>query len=152
MSDEITVNRKALRDYHVLETYEAGIELRGTEVKSIRNGHLNLQDAFARVENGQVWLYQCDILPYDKASHEQHQARRPRRLLLHKREIFKLIGSANNTGMTLVALKAYWKNQKVKIQLALGKGKAAHDKREDIKKKEAKREVDRTLAALQKRR
>ncbi len=146
MADEITLNRKALRDYHILETLEAGIELKGTEVKSIRQGHLNLQDAFARVDGGQIWLYQCDILPYDKASHEQHEGRRPRRLLLHKKEIAKLHGQSNVKGVTIVALKAYWKNHRVKIQIGLGKGKAAHDKREDIKKKEAKREVDRELA------
>ncbi|MGI8602563.1 MAG: SsrA-binding protein SmpB [Verrucomicrobiales bacterium] len=146
MGEDITVNRKALRDYHVVETVEAGIELRGTEVKSIRQGHLNLQDAFARIEKGQAWLHQCDILPYDKASHEQHEARRPRRLLLHKREINKLYGHVMVKGMALVALKAYWKNGCVKIQLALAKGKASHDKREDVKKKEAGREVQRELA------
>ncbi len=149
---DITVNRKALRDYHVLDTYEAGIELRGTEVKSVRNGHLNLQDAFARVDKGEVWLHQSDILPYDKASYGQHEGRRPRRLLLHKREILKLQGQSHNTGMTLVALKAYWKNHKVKVQIGLCKGKAAHDKREDLKKKEAQRDIDRALAARQRRR
>ena len=152
MGDEITVNRKALRDYHILETIEAGIELRGTEVKSIRQGHLNLQDAFARIEKGQVWLHQCDILPYDKASHVQHEARRTRRLLLHKREIQKLYGHVMVKGVALVALKAYWKDSRVKIQLALGKGKASHDKRDDIKEKEAKREIDRALAHSRKNR
>jgi SsrA-binding protein len=152
MGEEITVNRKALRDYHILETVEAGIELRGTEVKSIRQGHLNLQDAFARIDNGQVWLHQCDILPYDKASHEQHEARRIRRLLLHKREIQKLYGQVMVKGVALVALKAYWKENRVKIQLALAKGKASHDKRDDIKKKEAKREIDRALAHSRKNR
>lgn len=151
MGDEITVNRKALRDYHLLETMEAGIELRGTEVKSIRQGHINLQDAFARIEKGQVWLYQCDILPYDKASHEQHEGRRPRRLLLHKREIQKLYGQVMVKGISLVAIKAYWKNQRVKIQLALAKGKASHDKRDDLRKREAQREIDRELARLRRR-
>jgi SsrA-binding protein len=151
MADEISVNRKALRDYHVLETIEAGIELRGTEVKSIRQGHLNLQDAFARVEKGQVWLHQCDILPYDKASHEQHEARRTRRLLLHKREIQKLYGQVMVKGVALVALKAYWKENRVKILLALARGKAAHDKREAIKKKEARREIDRAMAHARRR-
>lgn len=152
MGDEITVNRKALRDYQILETVEAGIELRGTEVKSIRQGHLNLQDAYARIEKGQVWLHQCDILPYDKASHEQHEARRTRRLLLHKREIQKLHLQVMVKGVALVALKAYWKDSRVKIQLALGKGKASHDKRDDIKEKEAKREIDRALAHSRKNR
>lgn len=151
MGDEITVNRKALRDYHLLETKEAGIELRGTEVKSIRQGHLNIQDAFARIENGQIWLYQCDILPYDKASHVQHEGRRPRRLLLHKREIQKLYGQVMVKGVSLVAIKAYWKNHRVKIQLALAKGKASHDKRDDLRKREAQREIDRELARLRRR-
>lgn len=145
------MNRKALRDYHVVETFEAGIELRGSEVKSIRQGHFNLQDAYARVEKGQVWLYQSDILPYDKASHEQHEARRVRRLLLHKREINKLFGQVMIKGAALVALKAYWKDRRVKIQLALAKGKASHDKREDLKKKEAGREIERELARWSKR-
>jgi SsrA-binding protein len=151
MGEDITVNRKALRDYHVVETFEAGIELRGSEVKSIRQGHFNLQDAYARVEKGQVWLYQSDILPYDKASHEQHEARRVRRLLLHKREINKLFGQVMIKGAALVALKAYWKDRRVKIQLALAKGKASHDKREDLKKKEAGREIERELARWSKR-
>lgn len=152
MGEDITVNRKALRDYHIVESLEAGIELRGTEVKSIRQGHLNLQDAFARVEGGQVWLYQADIRPYDKASHEQHEPRRRRRLLLHRREINRLYGQGMIKGMTLVAVKAYWKNSRVKIQLGLGKGKASHDKREDVKKKEASREVQRELVRWSKSR
>ncbi len=149
---EITVNRKALRDYHLLETYEAGIELKGTEVKSIRQGHLNLQDAFASIKDGQVFLHQCDILPYDKASHEQHEGRRTRRLLLHKREINKLYGQAMVKGVALIAVKAYWKDHRVKIQIALAKGKATHDKRQDLKKREAQREIDRALAGSRRRR
>jgi SsrA-binding protein len=151
MGDEITVNRKALRDYLILETFEAGIELRGTEVKSIRQGHLNLNDAFARIENGQAWLYNCDILPYDKASHTQHASRRARRLLLHKKEIMKLFGHVAVKGVSLVGLRAYWKDQKVKIQLGLGKGKDHRDKREDIKEREAKRDIERELIRRQKR-
>jgi len=151
VGDEISINRKALRDYHILETIEAGIELRGTEVKSIRQGFLNLQDAFARVEKGQIWLHQCDILPYSKASHEQHEARRPRRLLLHKREIQKLFGHVMVKGISLIAVKAYWKEQRVKILLGLGKGKASHDKRDDVKKREADREIQRSLAQHQRR-
>ena len=152
MGEDITVNRKALRDYEIVETFEAGIELKGTEVKSIRQGHLNLQDAFGRIERDQLWLYQGDILPYDKASHEQHEARRPRRLLMHAREISKLHGHVMVKGMALVALKAYWKNGRVKIQLALARGKAHYDRREDLKKREAGREVERELARWSKRR
>ncbi|MFN0129792.1 MAG: SsrA-binding protein SmpB [Verrucomicrobiales bacterium] len=143
---EITVNRKALRDYHLLETFEAGIELKGTEVKSIRQGHLNLQDAFASIKDGQIFLHQCDIRPYDKASHEQHEGRRTRRLLLHKREINKLYGQVMVKGVALVAVRAYWKNHRVKIQLALARGKASHDKRQDLKKREDQRDIDRALA------
>jgi SsrA-binding protein len=121
-------------------------------VKSIRQGHLNLQDAYARIEGGQAWLHQCDILPYDKASHEQHEARRVRRLLLHKREIQRLYGQVMVKGVALVALRAYWKDRRVKIQLGLGRGKASHDKRQDIKKKEARREIDRALAHARKQR
>jgi SsrA-binding protein len=149
---EITVNRKALRDYQVLETFEAGIELKGTEVKSIRQGHLNLQDAFASIKDGQVFLHQCDIRPYDKASHEQHEGRRTRRLLLHKREINKLYGQVMVKGVALVAVKAYWKNHRVKVQLALARGKASHDKRQDLKKREDQRDIDRALAHARRQR
>jgi SsrA-binding protein len=145
-NQDIATNRKALRDYHILATYEAGIELRGTEVKSIRQGHLNLNDAFARIDKGQCWLFQCDILPYDKASHTQHEGRRERRLLLHKKEIVRLYGQAQVKDITIVALRAYWKDQKVKLQIGLGKGKDHHDKREDLKERESKREIAQELA------
>lgn len=145
---EIASNRKAPRDFHILETYEAGLELRGTEVKSIRQGHMNLSDAFARVERGQVWLYGCDIKPYDKASHETHEPRRSRRLLLHKREIMKLDAAAHQKGLTLPVLKAYWKGHRIKIQLAVGKGKNKADQRQDLKEKAENREAARVVAAF----
>ncbi len=107
MSAEIVTNRKALRDYHILETFEAGIELKGTEVKSIRSGLVNLQGSFARLEGGEVFLYDSDIQPYLRASHEQHEPRRRRRLLLHRAEIDKLAGETEQAGRTLVALKMY---------------------------------------------
>ncbi len=150
MGDDIATNRKALRDYFILDTVEAGIQLVGTEVKSIRQGHLNINDAFARIEKGQAWLYECDILPYDKASHTQHIDRRPRRLLLHKKEIERLHGQATIKGNSLVALRAYFKNHRVKILLGVGKGKASHDKREDIKKKEDDREIAREMSRFNK--
>ena len=149
---DIATNRKAPRDYHILEKYEAGIELRGTEVKSIRSGHINLGDAFARIERGQCFLYGCDIKPYEKASHEQHEARRSRRLLLHKNEILKLYAASQQKGLTLVALRAYWKDRRVKIEIAVGKGKTHADQRHDLKKKVETREAQREMARFNERR
>jgi SsrA-binding protein len=152
MSTDISVNRKALRDYHILDRFEAGIELKGTEVKAIRAGLANVNNAFARVENGQVWLYDMDIQAYEKASHEQHEPKRQRRLLLHRREIDKLLGKTQIEGHSLVALRVYWKGPRVKVEIGLGKGKLAHDKRQDIKAKTEKREADRVVASFNKRR
>lgn len=152
MSSDISVNRKALRDYHILDRYEAGIELAGTEVKAIRQGLANVNNAFARVENGQVWLYDMDIQPYAKASFVQHEPKRPRRLLLHRREIEKLIGKTQIEGQALIALRVYWKGHIVKLELALGKGKHAQDKRQDIKEKTEKREADRVVAGFNRQR
>ena len=145
---DIAVNRKAPRDYHILERYEAGMELRGTEVKSIRQGRINISDAFARVEKGQVWLYGCDIQPYDKASHTQHEPRRTRRLLLHKREIDKLTGSSQIKGLALPVLRMYWKDQRVKVELGVGKGKDFADQRQDLKAKVEKREALRVVKSF----
>lgn len=143
---DISTNRKAGRDYHFLEKYEAGIQLKGTEVKSIRLGFMNLNDAFARVDNGQAFLYNCDIRPYERASHEQHEARAPRRLLLHKREIFKLLAATQQKGLTIVATRAYWKNKKVKVELIVGRGKTHRDQRQDIKDRVETREAAREMA------
>ena len=148
---EIATNRKAPRDYHILEKYEAGIELRGTEVKSIRLGKLNISDAFARVDRGQVWLYGCDIQPYDKASHVQHEARRTRRLLLHKREIDKLTGFTHQKGLALPVLRMFWKGQLVKIELGVGKGKNFADQRQDLKKAVELREAQREMSRFNQR-
>ena len=142
MSADISVNRRALHDYHILERFEAGIELKGTEVKSIRGGYANLNQAFARVENGQVFLYDSDIQPYVRASFEQHVAKRPRKLLLHKGEIAKLFEASNVAGHTLVALRMYWKNAMVKVEIAIAKGKESRDKREDLKHRAVKREMN----------
>jgi SsrA-binding protein len=152
MSADIVTNRKALRDYHILESLEAGIELKGTEVKSIRSGLVNLQGSFARIEGAEMFLYDCDIQPYLRASHEQHEAKRRRRLLLHRMEIDRLAGETEQTGRTLVALKMYWKKGRVKVQLGVGKGKVASDKRADLKKRVQEREVERVLAGLQRKR
>jgi SsrA-binding protein len=151
MSAEISVNRKALRDYHILERFEAGMELKGTEVKSIRAGHANINNAFARVENGQVFVYDVDIQTYAKASFEQHEPKRGRRLLLHKQEIDRLFGQTQIKGHTLVALRMYWKDARVKIEIGVGKGKESVDKRQDLKDKATKRETDREVARFNKR-
>ena len=151
MAAEITTNRKALRDYHILERFEAGVELKGTEVKSIRGGFVSLQGAFARVHEGNFCLYEASIQPYERASHEQHEAKRIRRLLLHKSEIDKLSGEIERSGRTVVALRMYWKKGLVKVELGLGKGKDAGDKRSDLKKRVADREMDRAVADFQRR-
>lgn len=146
MGAEISANRRATHDYQIIDRYEAGIELKGTEVKSIRGGYANLNQAFARVEKGQVFLYGMDIQPYLKASFEQHEAKRGRRLLLHKREILKLFEATNIAGHTLVALRLYWKDARVKVEIGVGRGKVARDKREDLKTHAVKREMDRERA------
>ncbi len=148
---EIASNRKALHEYHILEKFEAGIELKGTEVKSVREGKINLRDAFARVDDGQCLLYGCDIQPYQNASWEKPDPRRVRRLLLHKKEIMRLYGICQVKGHALVALRVYWKGPRVKIEIAVARGKDAGDKREALKGKEAKREMDRELAHFNRR-
>ena len=144
----IADNRKALHDYHVLETFEAGIALLGTEVKGIREGRANLRDAFARVEQGDVWLYNVHINPYSHRGYVDHDPKRRRQLLLHKYEIRKLIGKTVEKGLTLVPLRLYFKRGRVKVALALAKGKQAHDKRETIRRRELDRE---TRAAVKER-
>src|ERR1041385_8261405 len=127
MAAESILNRKALRDFHILERYEAGIELKGSEVKSIRAGKANISDAFGRIENGEAFLYNADIQPYEKASHEIPAAKRVRKLLLHRQEIDKLYGESQVKGSDLVVLNLYWKNGKVKAELGVGHGKLAHE-------------------------
>jgi SsrA-binding protein len=145
----IAENRKAFHDYHILETFETGLVLRGTEVKSIREGRVNLRDSFARIENGEVFVYNLHIQPYSHRGYADHEPLRPRKLLLHAHEIRKLIGKTVERGMTLVPLRMYFKNGKVKIALGLARGKQMHDKRETIKQREAERE---TRAAVKRRR
>jgi SsrA-binding protein len=151
MSDEIVSNRRAFHNYQILERIEAGIELQGTEVKSIRAGLANLSNAFARVENNEVFLYDADIQPYNRASHTQHEPKRRRKLLLHKSEITKLFSASAVEGQTLVALRLYWKNSRVKVELGLGRGKTNIDKRHDLKEKAVKRETDRAMSAFNRR-
>lgn len=148
---EIATNRKAFHDYLIEEKVEAGIELVGTEVKSIRAGHVNLRGSYARVERGEAWVFDLDIQPYERASHEQHEPKRKRRLLLHRREIDQLFGQANVSGRTLVPLRLYWKSGRVKVEIGVGKGKHAADKRGDLKQREAQREAQRTAASFNRR-
>jgi SsrA-binding protein len=145
----IAENRKAYHDYHLLETFEAGIALLGTEVKAIREGRVNLRDSFARVDNGEVFLYNVNISPYSHRGYADHEPLRPRKLLLHRDEIRKLIGKTVERGMTLVAVRMYFKNGRVKVALSLAKGKKDYDKRETIKRRDADRE---TRAAIKSRR
>ena len=144
----IADNRKALHDYHVLETYEAGIALLGTEVKSIREGTVNLRDSYARLEKGEVWLLNMHIGPYSHTGYSGHAERRQRKLLLHAHEIRKLTGRVAEKGLTLVPLDLHFTNGRVKVSLALAKGKQAHDKRETIRRREVDRE---TRAAVKER-
>src|SRR5881409_2476370 len=138
---DILTNPKARRDYHILETVEAGIVLRGTEVKSLRAGKGQISDAFARVEKDEVWLYNAHIDEYSHGNLQNHQPKAPRKLLLHKSEIRKLFGLSSVKGNALFPLAFYWKNGKVKVALAVGKGKVQFDKRDDIKKRDTDREL-----------
>ncbi len=151
MSQDIARNRKALHDFQIVEKFEAGIELKGTEVKSIRAAHVNLRDAFAQVQGNQLFLVGCDIKPYDSASHEQHLPRRMRRLLMHRREIDRIAVKLNEKGLSMPALRMYWKDRKVKVELGLGRGKDRYDKRETLKKKVQDREARREMARFNKR-
>ncbi len=151
MSTEISVNRKALRDFHILEKVEAGVELRGTEVKSIRAGFANLSNAFARIEGGEAFLYDADVQPYAKASFEQHLPKRRRRLLLHRSEIERLLSLSQVKGHTIVALRMYWKGHRVKVELGVGKGKEMADQRADLKERATKREVEREVSSFNRR-
>jgi SsrA-binding protein len=140
---DIVTNSKARRDYHILETFEAGIVLRGTEVKALRAGKGQISDAFAQVEDQEVFLHNAHIDEYSHGNLENHQPKAARKLLLHKSEIRKLFTLASVKGHALFPLSFYWKNGKVKVALAVGKGKAQYDKREDIKRRESDRELKR---------
>ncbi len=138
-------NRRARHDYHILETFEAGLALTGTEVKSLRLGHANLREGYAAVSGGEVFLYNVHISPYEQGNRYNHEPLRPRKLLLHKEEIRRLIGLTREKGLTLVPLRIYFKNGKAKLEIALAKGKKLYDKREDIAKRDVEREMARAL-------
>ena len=141
----VTQNRKARHDYHILSSVEAGLVLWGTEVKSLRLGQANLKDSFARVEHEEVWLHNMYISPYDQGNRYNHDPTRKRKLLLHKTEIKRLIGKANERGLTLVPLKIYFVRGVAKVELALARGKREYDKREDIARRDAQRDIERQL-------
>ena len=144
---DILTNPKARRDYHILDTFEAGIVLRGTEVKSLRAGKGQISDAFARVDSDEVWLHNAHIDEYSHGNLQNHPPKAPRKLLLHKSEIRKLFDLASVKGNALLPLSVFWKNGRVKVTLAVGKGKVQYDKRQDMKKRDADRELKR--AAMQ---
>ena len=137
----IAENRKAFHDFHLLESFEAGLVLLGTEVKAIREGRVNLRDSFARVEDGKVFLYNVNISPYSDRGYADHEPLRRRKLLLHRSEIRKLIGKTVEKGMTLVPVRLYFKDGRVKVSVSLAKGKKDYDKRDTIKKREVDRET-----------
>ena len=141
-------NRKAFHEYEVSDTLECGIVLTGTEVKSLRERTASLEDAYARIQDGELWLVNCDIPEYSMGNKLNHKPKRPRKLLLHRRELNKFAGKATQKGFTLVPLRMYFKNGKAKVEIAVGRGKQVHDKRQDQKKSEAEREMRR---AMQKR-
>ncbi|MDX2060159.1 MAG: SsrA-binding protein SmpB [Gemmatimonadales bacterium] len=146
-TDRIPVarNPRATHDYHILETHEAGIVLTGTEVKSLRQGKASIKEAYGLVRNGEVWLEGMHITPYEQGNRYNHEPVRGRKLLLHRREIERLIGATEQKGCTLVPLELYFKKGRAKVALALGKGKKVHDRREDLKRRIADREMSRAM-------
>ena len=144
---DIAVNRRARHEFHIEETFEAGLALMGSEVKALRAGKANLKDSFGRVENGEVWLWNVHISPYGPASQFGHEPTRTRKLLLHRAEIARLNGKVKERGLTLVALRLYFKNGRAKVELGLARGKKQHDKRDAIREREVRREIDRALAS-----
>ncbi|AOH57042.1 MULTISPECIES: SsrA-binding protein SmpB [Bacillaceae] len=147
---QLAQNKKAYHDFFIEQTFEAGIVLKGTEIKAIRAARVNLRDAFAKIENGEIYLYNMHVSPYEQGNQFNHDPLRTRKLLLHKKEISKLIGETKEAGYTIVPLKMYLKNGFAKVLIGLGKGKKQYDKRDDLKKKEAKRDIERAFRDRQK--
>lgn len=142
---QIAQNKKAYHDYTILETLEAGIVLQGTEIKSIRNGKINLKDGYVKLKDGEAYLWNVHISPYEQGNIFNHDPLRSRKLLLHKKQLTKLVGELKTQGTTLIPLKVYLKDGYAKVLVGLAKGKKQYDKREDLKRKDQKREIDRTL-------
>jgi SsrA-binding protein len=143
----VASNRKARHEYHILDTMEAGMVLKGPEVKSLREGKVGFQDAFARIERGEAWLYSLHISPYEQANRANVDPLRPRKLLLHRHEIRKLVGKVEEKGLTLVPLEIYFRKGYAKVNLALARGKQLHDKREKLKRRTQEREARRAIQA-----
>ena len=143
---DIATNRQASYRYELLDKWEAGMELQGSEVKSMREGGVQIKDAYASVDRGEVWLHNMHIAPYGPAARDGHEPERPRKLLLHRREIERLIGSVAQKGLTLVPTRLYFKNGRAKVEIALGRGKDSVDKRRDLKAKDQRREIQRALS------
>lgn len=141
----VTQNKKAFHDYFILDTYEAGIELKGTEIKSVRLGHVNLKDAFIRFKNDEAFIENMHIAPYEQGNIFNHEPLRNRKLLLHKKQIKKLQREVKENGLTVVPTKLYFNTSKLKVEIALAKGKKLYDKRQDLKAKDAKRDMERAL-------
>jgi SsrA-binding protein len=142
----IATNRKARHDYHIDDTFEAGMVLTGTEIKSIRAGRVNLRDSYATVKEGELWLLNAHIAPYDQGTYANHEPRRPRKLLMHRREINRIAGKLQEKGFTLVPLRLYMKNNLAKVELGLARGKKQYDKRAALRQRETRREIDRAVA------
>ncbi|MDQ0157087.1 SsrA-binding protein SmpB [Robertmurraya andreesenii] len=146
----VAQNKKAYHDYFIEDTFEAGIVLQGTEIKSIRAGRVNLKDSYAQIKNGEIFLFGMHISPYEQGNRYNHDPLRTRKLLLHRKEINKLIGETKEEGYSIVPVKLYLKNGYAKVLIGLAKGKKKYDKREDLKKKEAKRDIERAFRERQK--
>jgi len=143
---DVATNRQARFRYNLLETWECGIALQGSEVKSLRAGTVQLKDGYAAVRDGEVWLHNVHIAPYPAAARDNHEPERPRKLLMHRREIERLIGSTHERGLTLVPTRVYFAGRNAKVEIALARGKDLHDKRRDIKERDQRREIERALA------
>ena len=145
----ISTNRKARHDFEILETYEAGLVLKGTEVKSLREGQVNFKDSYASIDRGEAWLVGCHIAPYHHGTDANHDPERRRKLLLHKREISRLLGKIAERGLTLIPLRLYFKEGRVKVELGLARGKKLHDKRATLRERESRREMEKETRARQ---
>jgi SsrA-binding protein len=143
---DVATNRQASFRFHLLERFECGIELQGSEVKSLRQGGVQLKDAYAEVRDGEIWLRNMHVAPYQPAARENHEPERPRKLLLHRREIERLIGKTAERGLTLVPTRVYFSGSRAKVEIALARGKDVHDKRRSIKERDQRREIDRALS------
>jgi SsrA-binding protein len=145
----VATNRKARHDYEILETHEAGLVLRGTEVKSLRGGQVNFKDSYAEIRNGEAWLLGCHISPYSHGTDQNHDPDRTRKLLLHRREINRLLGKVAERGLTLVPLRLYFKEGRAKLEIGLARGKKLHDKRQSLRERDARRDLAKEMRARQ---